>query len=163
MMKKKFLLIFITLWALSCKKNREETETTILSAYIETLNTKNDTLYGKTDGIYFIDTNVHIQNLIKPEAGDTVYLKYTGYFLKANSVLDTFIDVRAEQPDIYVYQKESVIPGWERGVGMMSPNRPVKLIIPSDLAYGNRNEGIIPAYSSLVFDAEILKIIKAVK
>jgi FKBP-type peptidyl-prolyl cis-trans isomerase FkpA len=161
-MNKITLFFLLSIFAFSCKNNKKETEQEILSAYIEKLNKAADTLYSKTNGIYFIDKNLVKQDSIKPEIGDSVYLKYTGYILTKDA-LKSFIKVVADTPDVYIYKQESVIPGWERGIGMMSKNRPVTLIIPSDLAYGNRNEGMIPAFSTLVFDVEMLKLIKAVK
>ena len=51
-----------------------------------------------------------------------------------------------------------MIPGWTEGVQLMSVGSKFKFTIPSDLAYGERDMGTIPANSVLVFDVELLGI-----
>ena len=112
------------------------------------------------DGIYFIDKNHTAYDSVKPEIGDTVYLKYKGSFLKAGGLLETFLVVDIPKLDVYIYKNESVLEGWERGIGMMNVKRPVKLIIPSDLAYGAQGAGqAIAPHASLIFEVELLDII----
>jgi hypothetical protein len=159
-MKKILYLSFSILIFLSCKNSRKETEMEILTKYIEYYNGLVDTSFVKSDGIYFIDTLPHIFEPVKPQTGDSVILAYTGYILNAGNSLQQFITVDTLNPDTYIYKKESVIEGWERGVGMMSANRKIVLIIPSDLAYGKHSAGLIPPYSTLVFEIEIRKLIK---
>ena len=40
----------------------------------------------------------------------------------------------------------------------MSEGETAKLIIPSHLAYGDKKTGPIPAYSTLIFEIELLKV-----
>jgi FKBP-type peptidyl-prolyl cis-trans isomerase FkpA len=51
-----------------------------------------------------------------------------------------------------------VIPGWDEGISLMHEGEEYKLIIPWNLAYGERGSGPIPPFSSLVFDVKLLKI-----
>jgi FKBP-type peptidyl-prolyl cis-trans isomerase len=53
-----------------------------------------------------------------------------------------------------------VIKGWNEGVPGMKKGGKRKLIIPPELAYGDREVGPIPANSTLVFEIEMLKIEK---
>jgi FKBP-type peptidyl-prolyl cis-trans isomerase FkpA len=57
---------------------------------------------------------------------------------------------------------KQVIPGWTEGIQLMKTGSHYKFFIPSDLAYGDRDvgEGAIPANSVLIFDVELLEVLK---
>jgi FKBP-type peptidyl-prolyl cis-trans isomerase len=53
-----------------------------------------------------------------------------------------------------------VIPGWDQGFNGMKVGGRRRLIIPSDLAYGDEGagNGIIPPKATLVFEMELLEV-----
>ena len=61
------------------------------------------------------------------------------------------------------FRVDGVIKGWTEILQLMKPGGKVKVVIPSDLAYGARYAGEkIPPFSTLVFEIELVKIMPAV-
>jgi len=92
----------------------------------------------------------------KPTINSVVRVKYTGTFVDG-SPFD-----KSEEADGAMIPLEMVIQGWTEGIMLMSPGSIYKLYIPSDLAYGKDGiQGMIPPYSTLIFDVELLEIMPA--
>lgn len=51
-----------------------------------------------------------------------------------------------------------VIQGWQEGVQLMTVGDKFRFFIPHELGYGSRPAGQIPAYSTLIFEVELLDI-----
>ncbi|WP_086480568.1 FKBP-type peptidyl-prolyl cis-trans isomerase [Oceanospirillum sanctuarii] len=88
-----------------------------------------------------------------PKANDRVKVHYHGTLLNG-TVFDSSVD-RGQPIDFGLNQ---VIPGWTEGVQLMVEGEKTRFYIPSQLAYGNRSVGRIPAGSVLIFDVELIKI-----
>lgn len=91
------------------------------------------------------------------EAGDMISVHYTGQFLDGE-VFDSSID--RDKPIEFNVGTGRVIPGWDEGLQLLKVGEKATLIIPSNLAYGERGVGPIPPNSTLKFDVEILDIIE---
>ena len=89
----------------------------------------------------------------KPMANQMVKVHYTGRLLDG-TVFDSSIE-RGE-PIEFSLGSHQVIPGWDEGIAMMTKGEKGILYIPYDLAYGPRDLGVIPAYSNLVFEMELV-------
>lgn len=92
----------------------------------------------------------------KPSPVDSVKVHYTGTFTDGNK-FDSSVD-RGTPFEFSL--KGGVIQGWLEGVKLMSVGSKYQFIIPPELAYGPQPRGGIPANSVLVFDIEMLDIIK---
>lgn len=91
------------------------------------------------------------------EAGDEIVIHYHGT-LTDGTVFDSSVD-RGEpfQTQIGVGQ---VIQGWDEGVIGMKTGGKRKLTIPPRMAYGEQGVGSIPPNSTLIFEVELVEILK---
>ncbi len=106
-------------------------------------------------GLYYIDVKKGKGNT--PASGDKVKVNYKGMFLDGK-VFDSSYD--RKEPIEFTLGKGQVIKGWDEGIGMMRKGGKAVLIVPSNLAYGPNGRGSIPPYSTLVFEVELVDIIK---
>ena len=91
-----------------------------------------------------------------PTATDMVQVNYVGKLING-TVFDESKGKPAE------FRVDGVIKGWTEILQLMKPGGKVKVVIPSDLAYGARYAGEkIPPFSTLVFEIELVKIMPAV-
>lgn len=90
-----------------------------------------------------------------PTPADRVEVHYTGKLVDG-TVFDSSVQ-RGQPAEFGVTQ---VIPGWVEGLQLMKPGAKYKFYIPWNLAYGERGQRSIPPYSALVFEVELLKVMK---
>lgn len=105
----------------------------------------------------------------KPLESQTVLMNYAGYFMDGK-LFDTSIKEIAEKNGVFdpnrpyepfpvTYGSQArVIEGWKEAMKLMRVGTKLKVIIPPNLAYGDRQMGPIPANSTLIFDMEMVKI-----
>ncbi len=90
--------------------------------------------------------------------GDEVWVIYTGK-LTNGTVFDSN-DKDSGAPFPVEIGKGEVIAGWEQGLVGMKEGGKRRLTIPPGLAYGAQSQEKIPANSTLVFDVEVLEVLK---
>ena len=87
-------------------------------------------------------------------AGVTAVVHYTGWLLDG-SKFDSSVD--RGTPFEFPLGAGRVIRGWDEGVASMNVGGKRELIIPADLAYGDRGAGgVIPPGATLKFEVELL-------
>jgi FKBP-type peptidyl-prolyl cis-trans isomerase len=107
-------------------------------------------------GIYYLNLRPGRGKKVMP--GDTVTVNYEGRFLNGRFFDST---VKRRQPFQFVYGTEwQVIKGLEEAIGCMHEGEKSLFILPSELAFGNRGSSnhVIPPFTSLIFEVEILQI-----
>ncbi|MFN8207082.1 MAG: FKBP-type peptidyl-prolyl cis-trans isomerase [Bacteroidales bacterium] len=99
----------------------------------------------------------------KVSRGDTLTVDYEGKFLNGKFFDST---IKRNESFLFVYGTEwQVVEGLEEGIGMMEEGEKALFILPSGLAFGNEGSstGIIPPYTSLIFEVELKKVVSGVK
>lgn len=100
-------------------------------------------------------TDVKAGTGIEATDGKKVSVYYTGTLLDGTK----FDSTKDREPFKFVLGSGMVIQGWDQGVKGMKEGGVRKLVIPPNLAYGNRAVGgVIPPNSTLVFEIELLKV-----
>ncbi len=89
-----------------------------------------------------------------PSSLDTVTVHYRGE-LADGKQFDSSYD--RGQPATFPLNR--VISGWQEGLQLMTPGAHYRFYIPYELGYGDRGSGgMIPPFSALVFDVELISI-----
>jgi len=90
-----------------------------------------------------------------PVASDTVKVNYRGTFIDGKE-----FDSSATAGKPAQFKLNQVIKCWSEGVQLMKVGGKAKLVCPPDLAYGERGAGAIPANATLVFEVELVDVVK---
>ena len=110
-------------------------------------------------GLQYLD--VHIGEGELAQAENEVSVHYTGWLYEneeAGEQFDSSFDRHA--PIEFFLGQGMVIKGWDEGVQGMRVGGKRTLIIPPDLAYGQRGAGgVIPPNATLKFDVELVEIL----
>lgn len=91
----------------------------------------------------------------KPTAADSVTCHYKGTLLNG-----TVFDNSYDRGQPITFSLGGVIPGWTEGLQLMSVGSRYKLYVPYTLGYGAFDYGPIPGGSLLIFEVELLNVIK---
>jgi peptidylprolyl isomerase len=88
-------------------------------------------------------------------SGQTVVVNYRGTLANGTEFDSSY----GRGPFSFPLGGGRVIQGWDEGVAGMKVGGKRKLVIPPDLAYGERGAGgVIPANATLTFEVELLRI-----
>jgi FKBP-type peptidyl-prolyl cis-trans isomerase FklB len=91
----------------------------------------------------------------KPNVDSQVKVHYHGTLLDG-----TIFDSSVQRGEPIVLGLRNVIAGWTEALQLMPVGSKWKLFIPSDLAYGDYGQGAIEPGSTLIFEVELLEIVK---
>lgn len=91
-----------------------------------------------------------------PTAETTVKVHYVGTLIDG-----TEFDSSVKRNEPATFPVSGVIPGWTEALQLMPVGSKFKLFIPQSIAYGAAGAGeIIKPYSTLIFEVELLEIVK---
>ncbi len=127
---------------------------------------------NKTKGVQFLEENKTKEGVQTTESGlqykiitqgkgavpvatDRVKVNYKGTLIDG-----TEFDSSYKRNEPATFAANQVIKGWTEALTMMPVGSKWELYIPQDLAYGSRDTGTIPPYSTLIFEVELLDIVK---
>ena len=94
---------------------------------------------------------------LKAGPTDTVKVRYKGTLLDG-----TVFDETKEDADPATLVLTRVIKGWQEGLQLVGEGGKIQLVIPSDLAYGERGSRGIEPNSTLLFDVDVVEVHKFV-
>lgn len=99
---------------------------------------------------------VKMGNGPKPTAQDQVKVHYTGTLIDG-----TEFDSSIKRNEPATFPVMGVIPGWSEALQLMPVGSKFKIYIPENLGYGPEGvENVIKPFSTLIFDVELLEIVK---
>ena len=116
---------------------------------------------AKKDSVITLPSGLQYKVLVAgkgevPTVSDKVQVNYEGRLIDG-----TVFDASARHGDKPAeFRPTQVIKGWTEALTMMPVGSKWQLYIPSELAYGKRETGQIKPYSTLVFDVELVGIVK---
>ncbi len=115
---------------------------------------------GKKPGVQTTSTGLQYKSNIEgqgvmPDKNDKVTVHYHGTTIDG-VVFDSSVD-RGKPATFGLNQ---VIPGWTEGLQLMKEGSKFTFYIPQGLAYGSRAQGKIEAFSTLIFEVELIKVEK---
>ncbi|HWN09226.1 MAG TPA: FKBP-type peptidyl-prolyl cis-trans isomerase [Pyrinomonadaceae bacterium] len=129
------------------KPNRRRCRTVVVAA------PKGDAVTTPSGLTYIITRRSHER---QPQPGETVKVNYTG-LLGSGVKFDSSLD-RGQTFD-FPLGKGRVIKGWDEGIAKLRVGEQATLIIPPQLAYGDRGAGgVIPPNATLIFLVELVGI-----
>ena len=92
---------------------------------------------------------------LKAGPTDTVKVRYKGTLLDG-----TVFDETKEDADPVTLTLNRVIKGWQEGLQLVGEGGKIQLVIPGDLAYGERGSQGIEPNSTLLFDVDVVEVHK---
>lgn len=86
----------------------------------------------------------------RPTVSDSVTVRYKG------SLLDGHVFDQTPGNTSVTFPLSNLIPAWQVGIPLIGKGGQITLYSPSNLGYGNRSVGTIPAGSVLVFEIDLV-------
>ncbi len=126
----------------------------------------------KQMGIQFLENNAKREGIMVTESGlqyeifekgsgiqpyitDSCVVHYTGRFIDGREFEST---IPSGQPAGFTPM--GVIKGWQEGLQLMREGSSYRFYVPYELAYGEQGSGPIEPYSTLVFDIDLIRVIR---
>lgn len=118
------------------------------------------TEYAQREGVHKTESGLLYRILTtgngqKPTTNDQVKVHYRGTLING-----TEFDSSYKRNSPATFGVTQVIKGWTEALQLMTVGSKWEIVIPQELAYGNRETGNIPPYSTLIFEVELLEIVK---
>lgn len=115
-------------------------------------NAKNEGVVTRPSGLQYKVLNEGTGR--RPTATDEVVCHYEGFLIDG-----TVFDSSYQRGEPATFPLNGVITGWTEGLQLMQEGAKYRFFIPYRLGYGENGAGtLIPPYSTLIFDVELIKV-----
>lgn len=158
-MKQLFMAVVAALSLVSCQKMLEneaeknyELNEQAIQSYIST---NKLTMEKSATGLYYKFTATNPSG-VKANVGDQVSIHYT--LFKLNGVKLDSTERLKNKPFSYIYGVNSLIPGMDEAINIMKTGERTLLLMNHFLAFGAQSDDILPAYSAIGADLELVKV-----
>ena len=133
------------------KKQRLEEEPYKIAKYLKD---NNIDVLPKPSGLYFVEKEIGDGSYV--QSGDLVLVHYTIYNLDGKMIESSY---DFEQPLPFVYGDNQMLAGIEEAVGYMRVGGKCKIIVPSNLGFGDIDiDENLPANSAVVIDLALVDL-----
>lgn len=152
------IIIFIWILGVSAviiTKSQKKSEEIAKSGEVQPTISLEPTIKTQTNMDELKIEDIKIGSGLEAVDGKSVTVNYKGTLLNGTQ-FDSSYD--RGTPFTFNLGAGEVIQGWDLGVKGMKIGGKRKLTIPSELGYGARAIGTIPANSTLIFEVELLKV-----
>ena len=115
--------------------------------------------FGEQEGVVTTDSGLMYRAVVegsgkKPTATDTVVVHYRGSLVNGRIFDDSY-----QRGEPATFPLDGIIAGWQEVLQLMTEGSTWEVVIPSNLAYGERGAPpSIPPNSALVFTIELIEI-----
>lgn len=120
-------------------------------------NAKNDSVTTLPSGLQY--KVLTMGTGAKPTAQQEVGVKYEGHLIDGTEFDSSY---KRKDP-VTRFRCDQVIKGWTEALQLMPVGSKWQIYVPYELAYGERQQGQIPAYATLIFTVELVDITPDVK
>lgn len=147
-----FLAVILMLSLGSCdpSKKYEKAERESIQNYLNSNSDLNFEL--KPSGLYYLE--VLKGTGISPVVNDSAFVRYTLMYLDGTVLYSNLTEAKP-----YGFIIGENIYGFDEGVLLMAVGGKAKLLIPSKLAFGSQGSYVIPGYTPILYDVELLNVI----
>ena len=152
---KKIVVALFALLALQTSAQEKTKSGTKEPAKIESKKVKSPKTVKTKSGLEYTITEKG--NGRKPQKGDKISVHYTGK-LTNDTVFDT--SVKRGVPFEFRVGEGMVVKGWDEAFLLLQEGDKATIKFGPELGYGDKDNGPIPANSTLIFNVEFLKIVQ---
>lgn len=116
---------------------------------------------SQRDNVQVTDSGLQYEVIREGEGEQPAETDYVEVHYEGSLVDGAVFDSSYERGEPAVFPLNRVIPGWTEGLQLMREGAHYRFVIPSELAYGEREVGgRIPPNSTLIFEVELLNIVR---
>jgi FKBP-type peptidyl-prolyl cis-trans isomerase FkpA len=131
-----------------CTNKSAQSEAAVMEAYAAA---QGYSVSSHPSGLYYQVVNPGSGAI--PMATSKVFIKYTGRLVSSNAIFDQRTDHTKTG-----WAMEGLIPGLQIGLPQIAEGGTIRLIVPSELAYGCRGVGSIPGDAPIFFEIELVDV-----